>query len=130
MKKSARLSVAATTTPVREMRGDVTRPAKMKAARAKAPKAWFLYVLRCNDRSLYCGIAIDVEKRLEQHRSGKGARYTRGRGPLNLVHVWKLANHSRALKAEWAFKKLSRAQKERGLKKPHEWLAEGGNSGG
>ena len=84
--------------------------------------AWFLYVLRCHDQTLYCGIAVDVEKRLEQHRSGKGARYTRGRGPLTLVHVWKLANQSEALKAEWAFKKLSRAKKEKILKRPSEWL--------
>ena len=44
---------------------------------------WYLYILRCKDGTLYTGITTDVEKRLEAHRSGKGAKYTRGRGPLN-----------------------------------------------
>ena len=43
---------------------------------------WYLYILRCGDGSLYTGITTDVEKRLAQHRSGKGAKYTRGRAPL------------------------------------------------
>ena len=46
---------------------------------------WFVYLLRCADGSLYCGIARDVDKRLAQHEAGKGARYTRGRGPLTLL---------------------------------------------
>lgn len=47
---------------------------------------WYLYILRCRDDSLYTGITTDVEKRLEMHRSGKGAKYTRGRAPLELVY--------------------------------------------
>ena len=46
---------------------------------------WKLYILRCGDGTLYTGITTDVEKRLEAHRTGKGAKYTRGRGPLELV---------------------------------------------
>ena len=45
---------------------------------------WYLYILSCGDGSLYTGITTDVEKRLEAHRQGRGAKYTRGRGPLTL----------------------------------------------
>ena len=72
---------------------------------------WYVYILRCGDGSLYCGIAHDVEKRLAQHRSGKGAKYTRGRGPLELVYCEALPSHSDALKREIAIKRLTRAQK-------------------
>lgn len=79
-------------------------------------KPWVLYVLRCADDSLYCGITNDLTKRLKMHHSGKGARYTRGRGPLVLLKSWPAANMSAALKAELAFKKLSRAGKDKKLK--------------
>ena len=72
---------------------------------------WFVYLLRCKDDTLYCGITPDLEKRLEQHRSGKGAKYTRGRGPLELVYHEKVASHSEALKREIAIKRLSRQEK-------------------
>lgn len=72
---------------------------------------WYVYILRCGDGSLYCGIAHDVEKRLAQHRCGKGAKYTRGRGPLELVYCEALPSHSDALKREIAIKRLTRAQK-------------------
>nr|MBQ8245211.1 GIY-YIG nuclease family protein [Oscillospiraceae bacterium] len=73
---------------------------------------WHLYILRCKDGSLYTGITTDVEKRLEAHRSGKGAKYTRGRGPLELVYREECGTHSDALKREWEIKKLSREQKQ------------------
>ena len=72
---------------------------------------WFVYLLRCKDDTLYCGITPDLEKRLEQHRSGKGAKYTRGRGPLELVYQEEVAGHSEALKREIAIKRLSRQEK-------------------
>jgi len=72
---------------------------------------WYLYLLRCRDGSLYCGITTDVEKRLEQHRSGKGAKYTRGRGPLELVYTEECAYHSAALKRELTVKALPREEK-------------------
>lgn len=75
-------------------------------------KNWLLYVLRCRDESLYCGITNDLPRRLHLHDQGKGARYTRGRGPVMLVKSWKAINHSAALKAERAFKKLTRNAKE------------------
>ena len=73
---------------------------------------WYLYILRCKDNTLYTGITTDVEKRLEAHRSGKGAKYTRGRGPLELVYRESCENHSEALKREAQIKRLSRQEKE------------------
>lgn len=90
----------------------VSEPAEIALA---APKPWCLYVLRCRDGSLYCGITNDLMKRLDQHREGKGAKYTRGRGPLWLLGSWPQADLSGALKAERVFKALSRVQKERWL---------------
>lgn len=72
---------------------------------------WKLYILRCKDGSLYTGITTDVEARLEAHRSGKGAKYTRGRGPLELVYTEECCGHSDALKREFSLKRLSRQQK-------------------
>ena len=74
--------------------------------------AWVLYVLRCRDGSLYCGITNDLQRRLEQHQKGTAARYTRGRGPVTLAAHWPQSDRATALRAEWAFKRLSRAAKE------------------
>ena len=74
-------------------------------------KAWFVYMLRCGDGSLYTGIARDVQARLQMHRSGKGAKYTRGRGPLELVYTEECDSHSAVLKREIAIKRLSRPEK-------------------
>ena len=72
---------------------------------------WYLYILRCKDGTLYTGITTDVEKRLEAHQSGKGAKYTRGRGPLELVYKEECGDHSHALKRELEIKSLSREGK-------------------
>ena len=72
---------------------------------------WKLYILRCGDGTLYTGITTDVEKRLEAHRSGKGAKYTRGRTPLELVYREECGDHSAALKRELEIKVLSREEK-------------------
>ena len=74
---------------------------------------WYLYILRCGDGTLYTGITTDVEKRLAVHRAGKGAKYTRGRSPLELVYRERLPDHSAALKREHEIKSLSRAEKEK-----------------
>ena len=55
---------------------------------------WYLYILRCKDGSLYTGITTDVEKRLEAHRTGKGAKYTKGRAPLKLRYLEDCEDHS------------------------------------
>ena len=73
---------------------------------------WHLYILRCGDGTLYTGITTDVEKRFEAHQSGKGAKYTRGRGPLELVYRENCGTHSDALKREIEVKRLSREQKQ------------------
>lgn len=73
---------------------------------------WELYILLCGDGSFYTGIARDAEKRLEMHKSGKGAKYTRGRGPLQMVYREGGLDHSQALRRELEIKKLTRAQKE------------------
>lgn len=73
---------------------------------------WYLYILRCKDNTLYTGITTNVEKRLQQHRSGKGAKYTRGRAPLELVYQEVCKNHTEALKREAFVKKLTRKDKE------------------
>ena len=73
---------------------------------------WYVYILRCGDGTLYTGITTDVERRLEAHRQGKGAKYTRGRGPLELAYQEKCGTHSEALKREYAIKQLSREEKE------------------
>ena len=72
---------------------------------------WYLYILRCGDGSLYTGITTDVEKRLEAHRAGKGAKYTRGRSPLELAYREECGSHSEALKREFQVKGLPREEK-------------------
>ncbi len=73
--------------------------------------AYWLYILRCGDGTLYTGTTDDVERRLAAHRSGKGAKYTRGRGPLEVVYREECADRSAALKREYAVKQLPRAEK-------------------
>ena len=61
-------------------------------------KLWYVYILKCGDGTLYTGITDDVSARLQAHREGKGAKYTRGRGPLELVYQEIAENHSAAAK--------------------------------
>lgn len=72
---------------------------------------WNVYILRCGDGSLYTGISTDVQRRLAEHRSGKGAKYTRSRGPLELVYQEECPDKSAALKRELEIKALPRAEK-------------------
>jgi putative endonuclease len=74
-------------------------------------KAWYVYILRCGDDTLYTGSTDDIARRLTAHNSGKGAKYTRGRGPLELVYSEELPTHSDALKREIAIKRLTRKEK-------------------
>ena len=73
--------------------------------------SWSVYILRCADGTLYTGIAPDVEKRLQKHNEGKGAKYTRGRGPVELVYREELVNRAEASKREYQIKQLSRPEK-------------------
>ena len=74
---------------------------------------WTVYMLRCADRSLYTGVATDVDARLATHNAGKGAKYTRGRLPVKLVYREAARGRGAALKREHAIKRLSRAAKRR-----------------
>lgn len=77
--------------------------------------AWYLYIVRCDDGSLYTGITNDVQRRFREHaeQSHKCAKYLRGRDPLKLVYSVRVGNKSEALKKEIVIKKMPRAQKER-----------------
>ena len=74
---------------------------------------WYVYILRCGDGTLYTGITDDIPRRLAAHRAGKGAKYTRGRGPLELVYQEQVPDKSAALRREAAIKRLRRGEKER-----------------
>ena len=71
-----------------------------------------LYILRCGDKTLYTGITNDLPRRLAAHRSGTGAKYTRGRGPLTLVYTERHPDKSSALRRECQIKRFSREKKE------------------
>lgn len=72
---------------------------------------WYLYILRCGDDTLYTGITTDIDRRLEAHSQGRGAKYTRGRGPLEIVYREVCGSHSQALRRELEIKALSRREK-------------------
>ena len=77
-------------------------------------KAWFLYVLRCADDTFYTGTTTDITRRINEHNTKKsGAKYTKTRRPVKLVFWLDFENRSKAQKAEYQFKKLTRAQKEK-----------------
>jgi putative endonuclease len=67
---------------------------------------WLVYLVQCSDKSLYCGISNDFESRLIEHNSGKGAKYTRSRRPVELIAVSPEMTKSEALKLEYRIKKL------------------------
>ncbi len=72
---------------------------------------WRLYILRCADGTLYTGVTNGLKDRIEAHNAGKGAKYTRGRGPLKLLYSEKCVDRGAALRREWEIKKLSRTEK-------------------
>lgn len=76
----------------------------------------FFYVLTCKDGSFYGGYTNNLERRVKMHNEGKGAKYTRGRGPVTLTYYKSFDSKSDALKAEYHFKQLSRKQKINFLK--------------
>lgn len=72
---------------------------------------WFVYLIECSDKSLYCGITTDVGKRIRTHTSGMGARYTRGKGPFKLVYTEVFGSHKAAAQREIEIKGWSREKK-------------------
>ncbi len=78
---------------------------------------WFTYIVLCSDQTLYTGIAVDLEKRIDEHNSGKGgAKYTRSRRPVQLVHFEEFSTRSEATKREFELKKMDRKAKMRIIK--------------
>jgi putative endonuclease len=82
---------------------------------SKTEQVWYLYLIECDDGSLYTGITTDVERRYAQHVAGKGARYTRMKKPVRLVGFRECGTRSEALKAELSFKKQSPDKKRQAL---------------
>lgn len=72
---------------------------------------WFIYILQCSDGTLYTGITNNLERRIKQHNDGKGAKYTRGRGPVILIKKFEVETKSQALKMELQIKSLSKDEK-------------------
>ncbi len=83
----------------------------------KVDESWKVYLLMCSDHSLYCGITKNVASRIEKHKAGKGAKYTRSRRPLELVAVSSEMTKSEALKLEDHIKKQPAGEKVTVLKK-------------
>lgn len=73
--------------------------------------SWTVYILQCADGTLYTGITNNLARRMALHENGKGAKYTKGRGPFQVLHTEILASRSEASKREWIIKKLSREEK-------------------
>jgi predicted GIY-YIG superfamily endonuclease len=91
----------------------MSRPQRNENNQAANQAGWFVYLIRCGDGTLYCGIALDVEARLKLHEVGKGAKYTRGRGPLVLVYWESCDTKAEALRRERSIKRMRREVKLR-----------------
>lgn len=72
---------------------------------------YFVYILKCSDKSLYTGITNNLDKRLNEHATGKGSKYVRSKRPFKLVYTEKVKTKSKALKREYFIKSLSRLDK-------------------
>ena len=72
----------------------------------------YVYILRCADDTLYTGYTTDPERRVAEHNAGQGAKYTRGRTPVERVHLESFTSQSKAMQREYAIKQLPRAQKK------------------
>ena len=72
----------------------------------------YTYMLKCKDNTYYTGYTTDLEKRIKAHNAGKGAKYTRGRGPVDLVYYEEHEEKTSAMRREWEIKQMSRREKE------------------
>lgn len=79
-------------------------------------KGEYVYLVKCQDGTLYAGYTTDLRRRIKEHNSGQGARYTRGRAPVKLVYYQNCRGRSQALKEEYRIKQLSRTSKEELIK--------------
>lgn len=81
---------------------------------------YYLYILRCSDKTLYTGITVDIERRIDEHNhSNLGAKYTKARRPVRLIYSKKYRNRSAASKAEARMKKMSRKKKQELIRRSH-----------
>ncbi len=80
---------------------------------SETERPWIVYILQCADMSLYTGITTDLDGRLVKHMNGTGAKYTRGRGPYEVILTEHHPTKSAALKREAEIKRLNKAQKLR-----------------
>lgn len=76
-----------------------------------SPSQWFLYIIQTEEQTLYTGITTDVQRRLAQHQTGKGAKYVKGRGTLTVMYQIQVESRSQALKLEYRIKQLTRTKK-------------------
>jgi putative endonuclease len=72
---------------------------------------YYIYIVQCADGTLYTGCANDLERRIEKHNLGRGAKYTRGRSPVKLVYFEQFKSQTKALQREYEIKQLNRAEK-------------------
>ena len=73
---------------------------------------YYTYMLRCKDNTYYTGYTNNLEKRVKAHNDGKGAKYTKGRGPVELIYYEEFEDKQSAMRREWEIKQLSRSEKE------------------
>ena len=89
----------------------------------RAEKEWedmnYTYILKCSDETLYTGWTNDLEKRINAHNAGKGAKYTKNRRPVELAYYEEFATKEEAMSREYAIKQLTRRKKEELIKKGH-----------
>jgi len=76
-------------------------------------KTWYVYIVRCNDGTYYTGITTNIQRRIDEHNSGQGAKYTRSRTPVELEEFKRFSSRSDASKEECRIKKLTRNNKEK-----------------
>ena len=76
------------------------------------PKFWYVYMIRCEDNSIYTGITTDLNRRYNEHEKGVGAKYTKQRKPVQIEKFFWVKNRSEASRLEWFIKKLSKKEKE------------------
>jgi putative endonuclease len=72
----------------------------------------FVYIVKCSDGTFYTGYTVDIKRRIKEHNSGVGAKYTRGRTPVKLIYKESFSSRSNAQKREYEIKQLSRSEKE------------------
>ena len=84
----------------------------------------YTYMLKCKDGTYYIGYTNDLEKRVKAHNEGKGAKYTKGRGPVELIYYEEYEEKNIAMRREWEMKKLTRSQKEELCKSKKEQIGE------